>query len=394
MNRVYLSNRNFLLVCFFALLLGGCTSSTNSGPFEVASKLNPKLDAQSIARSYQKNFVDNYLAMSGSQLNQAFILGGFERYMAWQRGALKVEDLSDNFTALGYFIQGTPIGMRALCDSKREFIALAAVSGLWDEGLNNSFTLDQQQPMKNSKDIVCNDGVRITAIPLGYDAKTFVVSSKNSFANSIDLQHLARASRKVNGNLLWSDLNPEWPSRSVQWVFPAQMPFTAHMKRLGIQLPKKFILASSYLDTFRVAASHPDALIYTFFSPSLAARLQGSSFRILPVQVSKDQLAVAPSPSTIASSYPGVLTSEIVLYLNGKKKNSCIAFTFADFLLVFNEPILLENNITPLGAAARRKHRRSIRSLLQPMDTNEAPFCRITWQDKDFPLASSKEDFK
>ena len=382
------------MVGFFSLLLGGCTfSSADSGPFDVASRVNPSLDAQSMARSYQKGFANNYLAMSGSQLNQPFVLGGFERFMAWQRGMIAVENLGDNFTALGYFVEPTVFGMRALCDSKREFIALAAVSGLEDGGLNDSSTLDHQQPMEEPKDIVCNNGVRVTAIPLGFDAKIFAVSPKNSFANSIDLQHLARASRKANGNLLWSDLNPEWPSRSVQWVFPAELPFTTHMKRLGIQLPKNFLLASSYSDIFKIAAGHPDALIYTYFSPSLSARLQGNLFKILPVQVSKDQLAVSPSPTTIASSYPGILKSGIVLYVNGKKKDSCIAFAFADFLLAFSETILLENNMTPLDVAARQKHRRRIRSLLQPIDKSEIPFCRISWPAK-FPLAYSKEGFK
>jgi len=260
-------------------------------------------------------------------------------------------------------------------------------------GLDGISKPDQQQPMKEPKNILCNDGVRITAIPLGYDAKVFAVSPKNSFVKSIDLQHLARASRKANGNLLWSDLNPEWPTRSVQWVFPAQMPFITHMKRLGIQLPKNFLLASSYLDAFKIADSHPDALVYTYFSPSLYARLQGGLFKILPVQVSRNKLAVAPTPATIASSYPGILKSGIVLYVNGTKKDSCIAFAFADFLLVFNDPILLENNMTPLDAAARRKHSHRIRSLLQPVDKSETPFCRISWQAK-YPLAYSKEVFK
>ena len=394
MNRARLFKRESSLFGLFALLLGGCTfSSADSGPFDVASRVNPSLDAQSIARSYQKGFADSYLAMSGSQLNQPFVLGGFERFMAWQRGTIATEYLADNFTALGYFVQSTTSGMRALCDSKREFIALAAVSGLEDGGLHDSSTLDHQQPMKEPRDIVCNNGVRITAIPLGYDAKIFVTSLKNSFANSIDLQHLARASRKANGNLLWSDLNPEWPSRPVQWVFPAQLPFTTHMKRLGIQLPKKFLLASSYLDAFKIADSHPDALVYTYFSPSLYARLQGGLFKILPVQVSRNKLAVAPTPATIASSYPGILKSGIVLYVNGMKKDSCIAFAFADFLLAFNDPILLENNMTPLDAAARRKHSHRIRSLLQPVDKSETPFCRISWQAK-YPSAYSKEGFK
>lgn len=394
MNRPRLFKRDSSLVGFFALLLGGCTfSSADSGPFDVASRVNPSLDAQSMARSYQQGFSNNYLAMSGSELNQPFVLGGFERFMAWQRGMIAVENLGDNFTALGYFVEPSVSGMRDLCDSKREFIALAAVSGLEDSGINDSSILDDQQPTEDPKDIVCTSGDRITAIPLGYDAKIFAVSPKNSFANSIDLQHLARASRKANGNLLWSDLNPEWPSRPVQWVFPAQLPFTTHMKRLGIQLPKNFLLASSYSDIFKIAAGHPDALIYTYFSPSLSSRLQGALFRILPIQASNNTLAVAPSPKTIASSYPGILTSDIVLYVNGKKKDSCIAFAFADFLLVFNKPIMLENNITPLNLSVRRKHSYRIRSLLQPIDKSETPFCRISWPAK-FPLANSKEVFK
>ena len=357
------------------VLMAGCSaSSTGSNPFSVASETNPSLNKKIIESAYQLGQSDHYLLISGSQLNQGLVLNGFERFMVHQRGSIQPYRLRDNYTALGYFVQNTGSGISKLCDQNLQFLAVAAAPS----------RLGMQLKGKSEGDIVCENGEIIAAIPLGYDAKVFAVSSKNTFATSIDLKELAKASSQANGNLLWSDLNPDWPSRPVRWIFAAQMPFSKHMKELGVHLPKDFLLASTYTQIFDAASFHPDALIYSFYSPSLNARLQGGEFRLLPVQMGKNQAAVMPSPATIGSGYPEILKTDIVMYVKADKKNSCIAVAFADFLLEFNKPILLESNMAPLGFSKRSSALKRVRQLLRSSSSvNFPPYCERSWMDSD-----------
>ena len=373
------------IFCLAMLLMAGCSArSTGSNPFSVAAETNPSLSKKIIESAYQLGQANHYLLISGSQLNQGLILRGFERFMVHQHGSIKPERLRDNYTALGYFVQNTGTGILELCDQNRQFLALAAAPS----------RLGMQLKGKSKGDIICDNGDAITAIPLGYDAKAFAVSAKNTFATSIDLKELAKASSQANGNLLWSDLDPDWPSRPVRWVFAAQMPFSKHMKELGVHLPKDFLLASTYTQIFDAGSFHPDALIYSHYSPSLNARLQGSAFRILPVQMGKNQAAVLPSPATIDSGYPEVLKTDIVMYVKADKKYSCIAVAFADFLLEFNKPILLENNMAPLGSSKRSSALKRVRQLLRSSSSsgNSPPYCDRPWMGNDGPRKSTGGD--
>ena len=371
--RLYCSQQAKKIVfCLIIVLMAGCSARSNgSSPFTVAAETNPSLSEKSIESAYQQGQANNYLLISGSQLNRGLVLNGFERFMVHQRGTVQRDQLRDNYTALGYFVQNTASGLSRLCDQNRPFLALAAAPS----------RLGMQLKGKSQGDITCDDGETIAAIPLGYDAKVFAVSSKNTFATSIDLKKLAKASQKANGNLLWSDLNPDWPSRPVRWIFAAQMPFSKHMKKLGVQLPKDFLLASTYTQIFDAGGFHPDALIYGFYSPSLNARLQGGEFRLLPVQMDKSQATVLPSPTTIGSDYPEILETDIILYVKANKKNSCLAVAFADFLLAFNQPILLENNMAPLGPSTRNSALKRVRQLLRSSSSASysPPYCQRTW---------------
>ena len=372
MNYLYWSKN--LLIGLFISFVSGCSNRQVEGnPFSIAAEVNPSLSGKSIASSYREGQANDYLLMSGSQLNQGLILGGFDRFMVHQRGSLLPEKLRDNFTALGYFVQNTGAGVQSLCDRNRQFVALAAAPS----------RLGNQLKEKSKGDIICGDGHRIYAIPLGYDAKVFAVSPQNSFATSIDLEILAKASQQANGNLLWSDIDSDWPSRPVRWVFAAQMPFVKHMEALGIQLPRNYLLASTYTQIFDAGASHPDALIYTHYSPSLNARLQGHAFKILPVAAGKDQIAIAPSPATINSSYPAILKTDIVLYVNPTKSSSCIAIAFAGFLLEFNRSILTENNMAPLEPSSRGVALKRVHRLLESSERHSPPYCQQTWRHKD-----------
>ena len=354
--------------------MASCSArSTEGNPFSIAGDVNPSLSEKSIEFSYQKGRANNFVLLSGSQLNQDLILGGFQHFVAHQRGTILPEKLRDNYTALGYFVQNTGAGISEICDRNRQFLALAAAPS----------RLGMQLKGKSVADISCEDGITITAIPLGYDAKVFAVSLKNSFATSIDLKQLAKASSKANGKLLWSDLDPDWPSRPVRWVFPAQMPFAKHMEALGVQLPKDFLLASTYTQIFDAGGLHPDALIYSHYSPSLNARLQGRAFKLLPVQVDMNQEAIFPSPATISSGYPDILKTDIVLYVASGRKNSCIATSFADFLLEFNQPLLLENNMAPLGPSERSLALQRVRRLLRSSASHSPPYCQRTWKGID-----------
>ena len=346
------------------LLLCGCAAQLKtSGPFAVAVDINPELDIDSLHRSYQDGSSKDYLAISGSQVNQDLILGGFERFVTWQRGALPSYRLRDNFTALGYFQQNTTQAVSELCDRNRKFLALAAA-------------LRRDKPVD---DIQCKNGDLIRAIPLGHDAKVFAVSARNSFAQSINLEVLAKASRQANGALRWSDLNPDWPARPVRWVFPVQLPFTTHMKRLGIELPKKFLLATNYTGIFNSGYEDPDVLIFTYFSPSLNAQLKGSRFRLLPVQAGKDLPVVMPTPLTINVNYPETLKTDIVMYINRGREDSCIAMAFAGFLLNFNQPILLEYNMAPLDAVERKRQLDRLDKIFNSTSSSTTIFCQRTW---------------
>ena len=360
-------------------LLGSCSKSNySSGPFTPAAQVNPTLDQQVIERAYRQGEANDFFAISGSQLNQDLILMGFERFMALQRGVLLNRQLRDNFTALGYFQQTTKAGLAELCDQNREFLALAAAtSSLADR--------PKGYPVET---IRCVSGDIVVAVPLGYDAKIFAVSPLNTFAQSIDLKVLAEASRKANGNLRWSDLNPEWPARQVRWAFPVHMPFATHMQRLGVQLPDDLLLSSNYTKIFDAANNDPDILIYSFFSPTLNARLRGSDFRILPVQNGRFGSPVMPSVQTIKKTYPEILETEIMLFINTSRPKSCIGLSFADFLLTFNELILYELNMAPLSPETRNKTLARLRQIEVTDDSQLIPFCQAVAQFSAFDKPS------
>ena len=220
--RLYCSQQAKKIVfCLIIVLMAGCSARSNgSSPFTVAAETNPSLSEKSIESAYQQGQASNYLLISGSQLNRGIVLNGFERFMVHQRGTVQRDELRDNYTAMGYFVQNTASALSRLCDQNPPILATAAAPS----------RLGMQLKGKSKGDMTCHDGETIAAIPLGYDAKVFAVSSKNTFATSIDLKKLSKASQKANGNLFWSDLDPGWPSRPVRWIFGAQMPFSMHMK--------------------------------------------------------------------------------------------------------------------------------------------------------------------
>lgn len=346
------------------LSIAGCTGSQplGSGPYTTAAQVNPDLNAEEIEKVYQQGFSKNYIAFSGSQLNQSLFIGSFQRFMRIKRARISAEKLRDNFTGFGYFQEPTVLAIRHLCDLRRAFVAHAGAPGYLGGGISKS---------KAS----CGNGQVVHQVPLGYDAKVFAVDGSNSFATQIDLRQLAKVSRQRGGEVRWSDLNSQWPSRPIHWIFPAQLPFASHMEKLGIKLPKRFSLATDYTRIYEAAGGNPDALIYTYFSPSLNARLLGSDFRLLSVRASSVKEAVVPSLKTIARTYPAVLRTDITLYINPSKNASCVAMNFAAFLLVFNERLLQEQNMVPLSPALRRQALQQLQPLLTRSSKVHAPFC-------------------
>ena len=358
--------RVLLLAVLCCLGLCGCRSDVqSSGPFSTAARENPDLDSEAIKRTYLEGFSNDFIALSGSQLNQDLIVRSFEQFMALQRESLPIKELRDNFTSLGYFQQTSAAGIAGICDPKRSFVGLVAALAKQNEKHN-------RQP---TDDIQCDNGQRISAIPLGHDAKVFAVSAANTFTNSINLAQLAKASRAANGNLHWSDLNPDWPQRRVQWIVPAQMPFSARLQELGIQLPAQFTIAADYTRIFEAAASNPDALIFSFYSPSLNARLQGNNFKLLAAQASAQEPAISPSPQSISTAYPDSLVTDIVLYINESKPNACIAISLADYLLSFNQRLMFEYNMAPLHPDQRQQVLEKLDQLLARTTSSTTPFC-------------------
>jgi len=358
--------RVLLLAVLCCLGVCGCRSDVqSSGPFSTAARVNPDLDSKAIQRSYRDGFSNDFIALSGSQLNQDLIISSFEQLMTLQRASLPIEELRDNFTSLGYFQQASSGGIAGICNAKRNFVGLVAA-------------LTKQQAQQHGQptgELPCGNGQRISALPLGHDAKIFAVSAANTFINAINLAQLAKASQAANGNLHWSDLNPDWPQRRVQWIVPAQMPFSAHLQELGIQLPAQFTIAADYTKIFEAAASNPDALIFSFYSPSLNARLQGNNFKLLAAQANAQEPAINPTPQTISSTYPQSLETDIVLYINESKPNACIAVSLADYLLSFNQRLLLENNMAPLDPDQRQQALKKLDQLLARTASSTTPFC-------------------
>ena len=358
--------RVLLLAVLCCLGVYGCRSDVqSSGPFSTAARVNPDLDSKAIQRSYRDGFSNDFIALSGSQLNQDLIISSFEQLMTLQRASLPIEELRDNFTSLGYFQQASSAGIAGICNAKRNFVGLVAA-------------LTKQQAQQHGQptgELPCGNGQRISALPLGHDAKIFAVSAANTFINAINLAQLAKASQAANGNLHWSDLNPDWPQRRVQWIVPAQMPFSAHLQELGIQLPAQFTIAADYTKIFEAAASNPDALIFSFYSPSLNARLQGNNFKLLAAQANAQAPAINPTPQTISSTYPQSLETDIVLYINESKPNACIAVSLADYLLSFNQRLLLENNMAPLDSDQRQQALKKLDQLLARTASSTTPFC-------------------
>ena len=68
-----------IIFCFFVVLMTGCSARSNRGnPFSIAGQVNPSLSEKSIELSYQQGQANHYLLISGSQLNQDLVLGGFD----------------------------------------------------------------------------------------------------------------------------------------------------------------------------------------------------------------------------------------------------------------------------------------------------------------------------
>lgn len=357
---------NALITC---IALGGCAFAhrPTSGPFTTALDLNPAINPNTLHKTYQKGFINSYIAVTGSQVNQSLILGSFQRFSGLAREIVPEVILRDNFTGLGYFQQPSNLSLQKLCDSDQPFVAVAgAVSPL--SGSKRAASAENIL-------INCDRKKDIKIILMGFDAKAFSVSSHNKFATAIDLQALAKASQEHGKNLRWSDLNPQWPKRIIHWVFPAQLPFQAHMKELGIKMPDKFRLAANYTEIYNSGASDTDVLIYTYYSPSLNARLLGYQFRLLPVRESSSNKPIFPSPATISSQYPQKLKSQIVLALMTDKTNSCIAVNFAYFMLAFNKMLLFEQNMAPIGIRDLRESLDTINSIDMSAVSDASPFC-------------------
>jgi ABC-type phosphate transport system substrate-binding protein len=185
-------------------------------------------------------------------------------------------------------------------------------------------------------------------IPIGHSVRGFIVPGSNSFATVIPLDILAELSRK-RSQITWSDINPAWPRRPIQWVFSSQTDFKDDLRILGITPPSQYLLAANYDRGFMNIPDHPDSLLFSPTSPSLSSLLQGAQFRLLPIQITRNGKPIKPEPEPEElERYPQELVRTVYLYINPDSPSSCFMFDFADFILSNNKQLMHENNFIPL----------------------------------------------
>lgn len=313
--------------------LQGCTnlSSSHINPFITRFVADgSSLNQQDVQKAYDQSLTATHLAVLGSELPRPLILNGYWKFLTSIIARSSPEVFQGRLTSLGYFSAPTLLTIERFCIANNPYLGAVIIRRQKIEELSAP----------------CAGKSKSLRIPIGYSVRGFVVPKSNSFATVIPLDTLAELSRK-RSQINWSDINPAWPRRPIQWVFSSQTDFKDDLRILGITPPSQYLLAANYDRGFMNIPDHPDSLLFSPTSPSLSSLLRGTELRLLSVQITRNGKPIKPEPEEL-ERYPQELVRTVYLYINPDNPNSCFMFSFADFILTNNKQLMHENNFMPL----------------------------------------------
>ena len=313
--------------------LQGCTnlSSSHINPFITRFVADgSSLNQQDVQKAYDQSLTATHLAVLGSELPRPLILNGYWKFLTSIIARSSPEVFQGRLTSLGYFSAPTLLTIERFCIANNPYLGAVIIRRQKIEELSAP----------------CAGKSKSLRIPIGYSVRGFVVPKSNSFATVIPLDTLAELSRK-RSQINWSDINPAWPRRPIQWVFSSQTDFKDDLRILGITPPSQYLLAANYDRGFMNIPDHPDSLLFSPTSPSLSSLLRGTELRLLSVQITRNGKPIKPEPEEL-ERYPQELVRTVYLYINPDNPNSCFMFSFADFILTNNKQLMHENNFIPL----------------------------------------------
>lgn len=313
--------------------LQGCTnpSSNHINPFVTRFAADgSSLNQQDIQRAYDQSLAATHLAVLGSELPRPLILNSYWKFLTSIITRSSPEVFQGKLTSLGYFSAPTLSTIEKFCIANNPYLGAVII---------------RRQKVEESS-APCAGKFKSFRIPIGYSIRGFIIPKSNNFATVIPLDILAELSRK-RSQINWSDINPAWPRRPIQWVFSSQTDFKDDLRILGITPPSQYLLAANYDRGFMNVSDHPDSLLFSPTSPSLSSLLRGAQLRLLPVRITRNGNPIKPEPEEL-EKYPRELVRTVYLYINPGNSNSCFMFNFADFILTNNKRLMHENNFIPL----------------------------------------------
>ena len=313
--------------------LQGCTnlSRNHINPFVTRFAADgSSLNQQDIQKAYDQSLAATHLAILGSELPRPLILNGYWKFLSSIITRSSPEVFQGRLASLGYFSAPTLSTIERFCIANNPYLGAVIIRRQKIEELSAP----------------CAGKFKPLRIPIGHSIRGFVVPKSNSFATVIPLDTLAELSRR-RSQITWSDINPAWPRRPIQWVFSSQTDFKDDLRILGITPPSQYLLAANYDRGLMNIPDHPDSLLFSPTSPSLSSLLRGAQLRLLSVQITRNGKPIKPEPEEL-ERYPQELVRTVYLYINPDNPNSCFMFNFADFVLTNNKQLMHENNFIPL----------------------------------------------
>jgi hypothetical protein len=344
------------IICLLLpISLQGCTNRSSI-------RINPFInnfaeDQQAIQRAYDQSLASTYLAVLGSELPRPLFLNGYWKFLNSIISRSGPDVFQGRLTSLGYFAAPTLTTLKKYCTDNNPYLGAMII---------------RRQKVEESS-APCVSKSKSLRIPIGHSLRGFIIPKSNNFATVIPLDILAELSRK-RSQIYWSDINPAWPRRPIQWVFSSQTNFKDDLRILGITPPSQYLLADDYVRGFMNIREHPYSLLFSPTTPSLASLLRGAELRLLPVQTTRNGNPIKPEPEEL-ERYPRELVRTIYLYINEGNPNSCIMFDFADFVLANNKQLMHENNFVPLRQNEITKTLQQLRERRSYSSQRSLPFC-------------------